>query len=269
VRFVSADGARPNRSDDVENTKRVKEIIDSIDWDCEVKTNFRAHNLGCRNAVSSGITWFFSHVSEGIILEDDCLPHPTFFNYCETLLAYYRGNEDIMHIGANNFQDGESRSDGDYYFSKIPHIWGWASWRRAWQHYDVDMVGLDGFIKNESKHIPFKNIFERSYWLQTFKRVQLGEINTWDYQWAYTILKNKGKTIIPKTNIVTNIGFGDKATHTGNTNDRLGSLETSGIENIKHPSHQDVHNNADYYWYKKVIPWQLKLKSAVKFYLGK
>lgn len=267
--FVSADGARPNREDDIENVNAVREIIDSVDWECEIKTNFREHNLGCRNAVSSGITWFFNNVEEGIILEDDCLPHPTFFSYCETLLEHYRNDNEVMHIGANNFQDGVKRSDGSYYLSKIPHIWGWASWRRAWQKYDVNMQGLGEFIAMDSKQTPFKSNAERIYWLQTFKRVQSGEIDTWDYQWAYALLKSKGKAITPQTNLVTNIGFGSEATHTGNTDDWLGNLKVEEIENITHPTNTEVNNDADYYWYKKVIPWQLKLKNWVNFSLGK
>lgn len=265
--FVSADGPRANRSDDSENAKAVRAIVDGVDWECDVKTNYREHNLGCRNAVSDGITWFFNNVEEGIILEDDCLPHPTFFSYCETLLKYYKDDAKVMHIGANNFQNGASRSDGSYYFSKIPHIWGWASWRRAWQYYDVNMKGLDSFIKSEAMEVPFKNTFEKTYWLQTFKRVQRGEIDTWDYQWTYALLKNNGKAITPQNNLVTNIGFGGEATHTENTDDSLGQLEVKAIENIKHPSSQILNNDADYYWYKKIIPWQLKLKNWLKFNL--
>ncbi len=263
--FISADGARAGRSDDVENSQAVREIFKNVDWDCEVKTLYREQNLGCRNAVSEGITWFFNNVEEGIILEDDCLPHPTFFSYCETLLEYYRTDESIMHIGANNFQDGIKRGDGSYYFSKIPHVWGWASWRRAWQHYDINFAGLGEVAKTQ---LPYKNSFERSFWLQTFKRVQNGEINTWDYQWSFALLKIGGKAIIPQSNLVTNIGFGGEATHTNKADDKLNAMKVEGVENIVHPLNTTIQHEADYYWYKKIIPWQLKLKSWVKYYFS-
>ncbi len=267
--FIAADGSRANRPDDIDSSAAVREVCQKVDWDCEVKTLYRDQNLGCRNAVSSGITWFFENVEQGIVLEDDCLPHPDFFTYCETLLDKYCDDESVMHIGGNNFQDGQKRSDGSYYFSKIPHIWGWASWRRAWQKYDVNMPALDKFIAEKSKQISFKTTAERAYWMQTFKRVKRGEINTWDYQWTFALLNNNGMAITPEVNLVENIGFGESATHTGNSNDRLGQLQTTGIIPLFHPTHIAVNHDADFYWYKKVIPWQLKLKNAVNFLLKK
>lgn len=267
--FVSADGARFNKPKDAENIKAVREIIESVDWECEVKTNFREQNLGCKNAVSGGITWFFNHVEEGIILEDDCLPHPTFFSYCDTLLDYYRDDDDVMHIGGNNFQDGMKHGDCSYYFSKIPHIWGWASWRRAWNKYTIELAGLDEFEKNQANNLGFRNSFEKIYWLQTFRKVKKGNVDTWDYQWVYTLFKNEGKAITPQENLVKNIGFGDAATHTENSKDGLGKLNITAIENISHPSTKLIYHNADSYWFKKIIPWQLKLKSLVNYYLGK
>lgn len=267
--FVSADGARKNRPDDFENVNAVRAIIDSVDWDCEVKTNFREHNLGCKNAVSGGIDWFFSHVEEGIILEDDCLPHPSFFYYCDTLLDYYRNDKEVMHIGGNNFQKDIKRGDGSYYFSKIPHIWGWASWRRAWDMYSVNFNGFDKFEKTEINNLNFDSSFEKIYWLQTFKKVSKGNIDTWDYQWVYTLFKNKGKAISPQKNLVKNIGFGDEATHTENSKDWLSNLKISAIETINHPSTKKINHIADNYWYRKVIPWQVKLKTLVNYFLGK
>lgn len=263
--FVSADGARNNRPGDFENVSAVREIIDSVDWDCEVKTNFREHNLGCKNAVSNGIDWFFSHVEEGIILEDDCLPHPTFFNFCESLLTHYRDNKEVMHIGGNNFQEGIKRGDGSYYFSKIPHIWGWACWRSSWEKYSLAMQGFEDFKKNTINELGF-SILEKTYWLYTLQKAKDDNIDTWDYQWVYTILKNKGKCISPRHNLVTNIGFGDAATHTENSSDKLGKLEVEAIENIIHPSSQEINHSADSYWFKKIIPWQVKLKSIWRYF---
>src|SRR5512139_3287315 len=134
--LVVADGPRANRSGEAEKCAATRAIIDRVDWDCEVLTNFSDTNLGCKNRVSSGIDWVFEQVPEAIILEDDCLPHPTFFRFCEELLERYRDDERIGMISGDNFQLGQKRTDASYYFSRYNHIWGWASWRRAWRHYD-------------------------------------------------------------------------------------------------------------------------------------
>lgn len=136
--LVVADG--PRFAEEEEKCQKARAaVIDKINWECEVLTNFSDRNQGCKYRVSSGLDWVFSEVEEAIILEDDCLPAPSFFRFCETLLARYRDDERVMTISGDNFQLGNSRTEYSYYFSKYTHIWGWASWRRAWQHYDVDM----------------------------------------------------------------------------------------------------------------------------------
>lgn len=260
--YMATDGPRPGRKDDETQCRAVREIISRVDWDCEVKTLFREQNLGCKNAVSSAISWFFEQEEQGIILEDDCLPNEDFFRFCDTLLPYYKEDEKVMHIGGNNFQDGIKRGDGSYYFSSIPHVWGWASWRRAWKQYDIYLSDLETVKKNN--HLPLD---EKSFWFHTFKRVKQNEINTWDYQWTYSLWKAGGKAIIPQVNLVTNIGFGTSATHTSSGDDDLSSLKTYPLKEITHPGQNQINREADRYWYKKVIPWQLKLKSFIK-YLG-
>ena len=132
--FISADGGRNEEEKKSCNALR-EAIVAQIDWDCELKTLFRENNLGCKMAVSSGISWFFEEVEQGIILEDDCLPNESFFKFCETMLEKYKDDQSIWHIGANNFQDSIKRGDADYFFSMYSHIWGWASWRDRWQKY--------------------------------------------------------------------------------------------------------------------------------------
>lgn len=137
--FISADGPRENKPGEFEKCQITRDIVRQVDWDCEVYTNFRDKNLGCKIAVSSAIDWFFENVEEGIILEDDCLPSFSFFRFCEELLEKYRDDERIMQIGGTNLLSEWQRSDDSYYFSKYGAIWGWATWRRAWQYYDVNM----------------------------------------------------------------------------------------------------------------------------------
>jgi hypothetical protein len=130
--FVAADGPRPEIDGEYDKCDKVRSIVDSINWECEIKTLFRESNLGCRKAVSNAISWFFQSVEEGIILEDDCLPSPSFFfTFCAEMLQRYRHDEKIMMISGNNFQNGIRRGNASYYFSQIPNIWGWATWKNA------------------------------------------------------------------------------------------------------------------------------------------
>lgn len=212
--LVVADGPRPDRTGEAEQCAKARSIISRIDWKCDVQTNFAESNLGCRKRVSSGLDWVFQTVPEAIILEDDCLPHPTFFRFCDELLERYRDDERVMMVSGDNFQFGRKRTGHSYYFSRYTHIWGWASWRRAWQHYDVDMkqwpaakeCGLLTDILDDSGAV--------RHWRNIFDRVSRGEINTWDYQWTFACWLQSGLSIIPNVNLVSNVGFHAGATHT-------------------------------------------------------
>ncbi len=211
VLYIAADGPRPEVSGEVDLCERTRtEVLDNIDWPCEMKTLFRTENLGCRSAVSSAIDWFFSEVAEGIILEDDCLPHPDFFRFCSEMLDFYRDNPAIMHIGGSNFQMGCKRGTGSYYFSRYAHIWGWATWRRAWELYDVKMDRYPGFVKRNAIASIFPGEKEQKRWLELLKQVytENKHFNTWDFQWNFALWANYGLAIIPNRNLVTNIGEG-------------------------------------------------------------
>ena len=205
--FVAADGPRLDKPGENEKCLETRNIIKQIDWDCELKTLFREKNLGCRIAVSQGITWFFDNVEEGIILEDDCLPDLSFFPYCEELLRTYKNEDKIFLIGGNNFQNGIERGNGSFYFSHYAHIWGWASWRRAWEKYDLEMNDLhETFASGKLDHV-FQSNVEKKYWENIFTQTRLKKIDTWDYQWTYAIWKNNGLAITPNTNLVINLGL--------------------------------------------------------------
>ena len=141
--YVAADGAREGRDGDASVCEQVRAIATAVDWPCQLTTLFRDRNLGCRAAVSAAISWFFEHEENSIVLEDDCLPNPSFFRYCETLLERYQSEDSIGIISGNNFQPSDRTYDASYYFSKYSHIWGWASWRRFWQHYERDLKQAD------------------------------------------------------------------------------------------------------------------------------
>jgi ADP-heptose:LPS heptosyltransferase len=247
--FVAADGARTGNYNDLINCVLTKDIIKQVDWDCEVKTLYREQNLGCGKAVSEAITWFFNEVEQGIILEDDCVPNHSFFLYCEELLEKYKDNDKIYNIGGVNFQDGKLRGDASYYFSAVPHIWGWATWRRAWRHYDFDMIDYPEFVTQKKITNYFDDEKLKSLWLKKFELVYQKKIDTWDYQWMYTVYNQGGISIIPNQNLVTNIGFGENATHTTDigkyTNLKTVELKTPFV----HPTTIELNKEADYYYY--------------------
>lgn len=212
--YISADGPRVNRSDDTEKCMKVRDIVNKVDWDCQVYTLFRDENLGCKKAVSSGISWFFEHEEEGIVLEDDCLPDSSFFSYCDVLLEKYRYDNRIMIISGDNFQFGHRRTDYSYYFSKYAHIWGWASWRRAWNFYDLEMKLWPEIKENGWLFDILEDKRSVNYWTEIFDTVYNNKLDTWDYQWLFTLWIHNGLCILPNVNLISNIGFGIQATHT-------------------------------------------------------
>jgi len=260
--FVIADGGR--NKEEWEKCKKAREITENIDWDCVVKKNYSDINLGCKIRVSSGINWFFENVDEGIILEDDTLPNQSFFRFCTELLEHYRDNEKIMMISGDNFQNGIKRGDGSYYFSRYAHIWGWAAWKRTWDKYDVELKNVSESditdIIEESK--------ERDYWIDLLIKIKNDEIDTWDYQWTYSILKNNGLSIVPNTNMVSNIGFGEYATHTKNTASHRANLPTYEMEEIMHPTKIERDAEADKYTATQFEMEKTDLISKTKKYLG-
>lgn len=244
--FVAADGPRPGIEDDIDKCIKVREIVlKEIDWECEVKTLFRNENLGCGKAVSEAIDWFFQNVEKGIILEDDCLPNKSFFYFCENLLDHYKENDEIFAISGVNFQD-KTIGKASYFFSKYLYVWGWATWRRAWENYDFYLSGLENFKKEEKiKGIDKRENF-RKYWYSIFKRVSNREIDTWDYQLVFSSWNSNGLTIVPNKNLVSNIGFGKEATHTVELGP-LANIPTQEIVSIKHPNKITRNKRADDY----------------------
>ena len=213
--FVAADGARKNKSGEVEKCQRVRDIIKQIDWNCELKTLFRNENLGCKLAVSSAITWFFENVEQGIILEDDCLPDQSFFQYCEELLKKYKDDSRIGHISGDNFLPGIIDKSLSYDFCSCSHIWGWATWRRVWINYDVNFSFWEE--QKEKRSFLFLNKLEEIYFSSFIPDVlnNQNSINTWDTQYWFTLRLQNQLAIYPAVNLVENIGLGDlNATHT-------------------------------------------------------
>ncbi|MFM7855364.1 MAG: nucleotide-diphospho-sugar transferase [Flammeovirgaceae bacterium] len=240
--FVAADG--PRNESDRSKCDAARAIVNEVDWDCEVTTRFLDTNQGCRRGVSSAINWFFEHVEEGIVLEDDCLPIDDFFRFAEDMLTLYRAVDRVMHINGSNFQYGQHRRDGSYYFSRIPHIWGWATWRRAWKLYDLEMKDFPSFLsQNQMKSFFSDQRFEK-FWMFFFHRAYR-ESRTWDYQWVYTIMKHHGLAISPNENLVSNIGFGRNATFTKTKHPFLSNMDVYPLPPTSHPQVMEVDHAAD------------------------
>lgn len=251
--LVIADGPRSNHPDDIKKCAEVRAIIDDVDWDCEVLTKYSTENMGCRHCPPKGLDWVFEVVEEAIILEDDCLPHPDFFRFCEELLEKYRYDERIAMISGDNFQFGKKRTPYSYYFSRYPHLWGWASWRRAWKRYDANMklwpIIRDGRwlqdILGDKKSV--------RYWTKQIENTYKGNINSWDYPWVFVCWMNSALTIIPNVNLVSNIGFGSEAVHTTKRN-KYTEMVTECIDfPISHPSYILRDSNADFFVENKMF----------------
>lgn len=250
--YVAADGPRQDRPEDCERIKETRQIATQVDWPCEVRTLFRDANLGCKHAVSGGINWFFDNEEKGIILEDDCLPHQDFFSFCEELLERYRDDKRIIAITGNNFQRGQWRGEGSYYFSKYFHCWGWASWRRAWTFYDGELSFWPEWGATERYLRLHQDPLERRYWEKIFDRVKAGTIDSWAYPWAASCNYREGLTATPNSNLVSNIGFGENATHTVG-HSWLSGMTTRSYRNLSHPKDIAQHVQADGFVFDQVF----------------
>lgn len=224
--LVIADGPRTDRPEDIEKCAAARAVIDRVDWDCEVLKNFSDKNLGCGVRPATGISWIFDNVEEAVILEDDCIPHSTFFHFCEEMLEKYRFDQRVMHISGNNYWSGYHQRHHSYIFSRYPLSWGWATWRRAWQHYDFEMklwaeVKQKALLENLliDRHIT-------TTWEKVFQYVIDENFDCWDYQWILTCWLQRGLSILPSVNLVSNVGFSSDATHTF-------SIESSSADGLQ------------------------------------
>jgi hypothetical protein len=264
--LIIADG--PRNDDETQQCEKTRAIVDQIDWDCEVLKNYSDVNLGCRDRVSSGIDWVFSQVEEAIILEDDCLPSDSFFHFCEAMLDYYRDDRRIMMISGDNFQVYRGQLPAShaysYYFSKYVHVWGWATWRRAWELYDVNMSSWPFFKDENLTNSISTDPVEVLFWQDIFDRVSAGEIDTWDYQWVYTCFHQSGMSIMPTVNLISNIGFRADATHTL-TESPWANLVVEVIDEIEHPLFTMRDQDADRYTFEKVFGGEALREKLIKY----
>lgn len=234
--LVIADGPRAGHPADVENCLASRAVVEEIDWECEVLKNYAQTNLGCGKRIASGLDWVFDKVEEAIVLEDDTLPHPSFFPFCQALLEKYRHDQRIMNICGSNFLFGIPRTRYSYYYSRHMLCWGWATWRRAWRHFDMKMTlwpefrdggWLEEVVGRTSSNIDWPAILEFTFG---------GSAPGWSIQWIFSCWTQNGLSIIPNTNLVSNIGFGPGATCAADPNAKEANLPTAAMEfPLKHP----------------------------------
>lgn len=230
--LVIADGPRQDKVGEDEKCAATRAIIDKVDWDCKVLTNYSEVNLGCEQRVASGLNWVFDTVEEAIILEDDCLPHPTFFRFCEELLDYYRNDQRIMVITGQNVQFGRKRTDYSYYFSRYNHCWGWATWKRAWRYYDSQMQLWSEFRDNRILTDILVDTHAANVWNHTFQLCYEEKLKSWAFKWTFACWVQGGLSIISHVNLISNIGHGSEAT---NTTEKISPYSNMPVEAIDFP----------------------------------
>ncbi|MBD2610738.1 MAG: glycosyltransferase [Nostoc sp. ZfuVER08] len=236
ILLVVSDGPRIDKLGEVEKCAAVRAIIDKVDWECQVLKNFSDVNMGLKRRVSTGLDWVFNNVEEAIILEDDCLPDPTFFRFCEDLLEYYRYDKRVMLITGTNFQFGLQRTEYSYYFSRYIDCWGWATWKRAWQHYDFEMKQWPEIRDNNWLFDILQDSQEVASWTNIFQNTYDGYINSWAYRWKLACWIQNGLTIIPSTNLVSNIGFNADAVHTKDNKSPFANTPVKAMDfPLRHP----------------------------------
>lgn len=218
--LLIADG--PKNKSEALVVKNTREKIESlIDWPCQVYKNYSLVNMGLKERFKTGIDWVFNHCDKAIFIEDDCIPNYTFFEFCTELLEKYIDDKRVMTISGNNFEFGKGKSKDSYHFSQYPHVWGWATWKRAWADYDSDISDWPSLRNTPWLRIVLGGFIISKFWKYIFDRLYASKINTWDYQLAYASWKTGSLHIVPSINLVSNVGYGRESTNIKHKNKTL------------------------------------------------
>lgn len=243
--YIAADAPREGVEDDIVLCEQTRAIVSLIDWPCDVKTRFSNKNLGCKDGVSSAVSWFFDHEEEGIILEDDCLPSLSFFKFCDAMLDKYRDDSRVRHITGCNLQQGKKWGNGTYYFSNRTHVWGWASWKRVWKEYDKYLSNYNTSDVKEKMSNIYQDPLIAECWVEVFNGLKAGKINSWAYQLDFINFFNNALTIIPNENLISNIGFDARGTHTTDQENIYANIPIVEIDEIIDPVFMIPEKQAD------------------------
>ena len=246
--FVIADGPRPNQVGEADKCAAARAIVERVDWNCEVVKNYSDVNLGCGVRVATGISSVFEQTEEAIILEDDCVPHPMFFRFCEELLDRYRNDERVMQISGANLHSGRKWGPFSYFFSRHSNSWGWATWRRAWQFYDIRVKAWPQVCDARWLLDIVRDPKVARFLGDQFKRAKHSESRwwTWDYQWTFACWKQMGLCVTPNAALISNVGCRGDATHTGWAGNKFANVPLEELAfPLHHPPHLIPHEEAD------------------------
>ncbi|MBK1854945.1 glycosyltransferase family 2 protein [Verrucomicrobiaceae bacterium 5K15] len=268
--YVIADGPKPGSDSDYAACDAARAVI-QVDWQCELTLDYSEENLGCQRRIHSGISKAFEQFDRAIILEDDCLPHPDFFTFCDLMLERYQDDAEVMHICGSNFVHPK-HFKRSYAFNQYATPWGWATWKRAWQHIDLNMTGFleqSASIERRMQISPkaFAKLSSRLH------KVQSGEVCSWAYPWLSSILALDGLCITPQQNLISNIGFGERSTHTSDPDSPFANKATSELpDELSHPDQVALDRRVqreifDFFFGGKhrkrgVLGWPRKIKRA-------
>jgi hypothetical protein len=271
--YIAQDGYREQFPKEKEECLAVRNaVLGMIDWKCNLKTLFREKNLGPGNGTADAIKWFFSQVESGIVLEHDCLPHPDFFQYCESLLNKYKNVEEIKVIDGSNYQNNKKFTNASYYFGASGQLWGWASWKRTFENYTTDITQINFELLKQDIIQTFISPKTQEFWLNTYFRLKEKLIDTWDYQLLYLIWKEKGLIVFPNVNLISNIGFGENAIHCKLPDSKLSNSKVERILPLKHPKKIKRCYKSDANFYDNYLGYKdpaifTRLKRKIKKYL--
>ena len=234
--FIVADGPRRGKPGEEERCAAARKVMDDVDWDCDVEWNIADENLGCRRRVSSGLDWVFSRVDRAVILEDDCIPARSFFRFCDDLLDRYEHDARVMSLCGTNLVPAMKPGPESYYFSRNCYVWGWATWRRAWAHFDVEMTQWPAFRdEGRLQWVVPDDAIRRSY-ERNFQAVYDQELDSWAFAWRFACWSQSGFTVLPVENLISNVGFGPAATHTCDERDPFANRPRTELQfPLRHP----------------------------------
>ncbi len=252
--YIEADGPRKHVPGELDACQQVRnKILSMIDWKCDLHTLFHEQNLGCKEAVSSAISWLFENEEQGIILEDDCLPETSFFFYCQKMLHKYSKDEEVMMISGTNYIAKQTEDSNNVFFSQYYAIWGWATWKRAWAKYDKTMSTWPAYKKSGALQRTYPYFGVAPQLAFVFESAAQGKVNTWDYQWFYTCTSNNGYTIVPSKNQISNLQF-NSGTHNDGATSKYTFMKTLplDVEKLEIPHSIAVDRKQEIFLFKEV-----------------
>lgn len=261
--FIASDAARVDRVGEADAVMASRSIAEQVDWPCELTRIYAESNLGCAIRVSTAIDTAFESVDRLCILEDDCVADPSFFKFVDCMMDRYDKVGQVTTVTGNNHQDGQHRGDGDYYFSKYSHCWGWATWRTAWQHFEFPLQSWRAYSKHETFREMLGDRREYRYWLSIWEAIQRGKLNSWAIPWLFSQWRVGGLTVTPNVNLVENIGFDERATHTSS---EQSSLRTPAValERFRAPADRHRCIEADQYVDNKMFSGTYRRPNPIK-----